>query len=96
MKDIDKIIAIIQNEMDCVIMAETCDRDCANCELVKAPDVIISNYDKAISCLKVLNELLDYYDSKGMEEIGADKVYSHIWNELFRKGVFYDGQERSN
>ena len=96
MKDIDKIIEILKNERECIVTAENCDRNCSKCDLVMAPDVLMNNYDKAISCLKVLNELLDYYDSKGMEEIGADKVYSHIWNELFRKGVFYDGQERSN
>ena len=51
-------IKIIENEYACVLRAEDCDRDCANCDLVMDSDDILSAYAKAINCLS----FFDYLD----------------------------------
>lgn len=53
---IKEIIAIIENEMECVKRNNICDRDCANCELVKTDTEILTAYKKAIEILNNLDE----------------------------------------
>jgi DNA-directed RNA polymerase subunit RPC12/RpoP len=52
--DNKEAIAIIQNEMKCVISANVCDRNCEKCDLVKASSVIIEAMQMAIKALKEL------------------------------------------
>lgn len=53
---IKEIIAIIENEMECVKRNNICDRDYANCELVKMDTEILTAYKKAIEILNNLDE----------------------------------------
>ena len=43
---------VLQNERECVIRGETCDRDCSKCDLVMPSEKIISAYDNVILWLK--------------------------------------------
>lgn len=45
-------IKLIQNEILCVKTADTCDRDCGKCQLVKPTGDILEAYDMAISALE--------------------------------------------
>jgi len=60
----EETIKIIQNERNCVIRASTCNRDCANCDLVLDESKILLAYDKAIEAL-----LKDMRREKFMKEL---------------------------
>lgn len=45
-------IEILENEIECVKSAESCDRDCGNCDLVKDADEIIAAEKIAVMVLK--------------------------------------------
>ena len=51
MKRIKKVIKIIENEKECVKQANTCDRNCAICPLVKEDKEIIAAYDYVLEVL---------------------------------------------
>lgn len=55
----DKIVEILQNEMACVIRAETgrCTRDCASCDLVRPSEEIIQAYADAINAVYAIKEI---------------------------------------
>lgn len=57
--DEDKIVEILQNEMACVIRAETgrCIRDCASCDLVRPSEEIIQAYADAINAVYAVKEI---------------------------------------
>ena len=48
----EEALFVLQNERECVIRGETCDRDCAKCDLVMPSEKIISAYDNVIGWLK--------------------------------------------
>lgn len=50
MNELDAI-SILQNEHRCVIRANSCNRDCGNCELVRKDTEILEAYDMAIDAL---------------------------------------------
>ena len=52
MTPIDKTIRMLENEKACVERANSCDRACEKCELVKDTTKIISAYNEAIYALK--------------------------------------------
>ena len=56
MMKIKQVIAILENEMDCVKRGNICDRNCSNCELVKTDIEILTAYEKAIEILNDLDE----------------------------------------
>ena len=52
----DRAIEVILNEMECVKNANTCDRNCGNCNLV-LPDIdILQAYNVSIEAIKKLME----------------------------------------
>ena len=55
----DKVVEILQNEMACVIRAETgrCNMDCARCDLVKPAEEIIEAYSQAINTVYAMKEI---------------------------------------
>ena len=59
----DEIVAVLQNEMACVIRADQkrCNRDCAECDLVMPTEQIVEAYAKAINAvytLKAIREIV--------------------------------------
>ena len=52
MMTIDEAIVLMENEKTCIIKADTCDRDCARCELLRETKDLLSAYDMAIQTLK--------------------------------------------
>ena len=49
---VDKAIELMENEKTCIIKADTCDRNCAKCELLRDTKDLLSAYDMAIQALK--------------------------------------------
>lgn len=45
-------IRVMENERECVRMAESCDRDCGKCPLVMDSSRILTAYDYAIDLLR--------------------------------------------
>lgn len=45
-----EILELLKNERECVIRAETCDRDCSKCPLVRDSGKLIAMYDAVIKC----------------------------------------------
>ena len=52
MTPIDRTIKMLENEKACVERANSCDRACEKCELVKDTNKIIQAYNEAICALK--------------------------------------------
>ena len=52
MMTINEVIALMENEKACIIKADTCDRDCAKCELLRNTEDLLSAYDLVIKTLK--------------------------------------------
>ena len=49
---VDKAIELMKNEKTCIIKADTCDRNCTKCELLRDTKDLLSTYDMAIQALK--------------------------------------------
>ena len=56
---INGAIALMKNEKACIVKADTCDRDCAKCELIKKTEDLLSAYDMAICALKMQKKLAE-------------------------------------
>ena len=56
MMDIDRVIELMGIEQRCVIRADSCDRDCAKCDLVQDEGELIRAYDKVIEWLLVFKQ----------------------------------------
>lgn len=54
---IDEAIELTKNEKACVLKADTCDRDCAKCELLRKTEDVLSAYDMAIKSLEMQEKL---------------------------------------
>ena len=50
---IDEAIELLKNEKACILRADTCDKDCAKCELLRKTEDLLSAYDMAIRALKM-------------------------------------------
>lgn len=48
----DEAIALMKNEKACILKADTCDRDCSKCELVRKTEDLLLAYDMAIKTLE--------------------------------------------
>lgn len=51
---ISQVIEILKNEMECVRRANSCDRQCQNCDLVRDDTEILDAYNAAIYALELL------------------------------------------
>ena len=49
---IDEAIALMENEKACILKADTCDRNCSKCELVRKTEDLLSAYDMVIKALE--------------------------------------------
>lgn len=49
---LDMIIETIENEKRCIMRADACDRDCANCDLVMPAEEILEAYDFVLDVLR--------------------------------------------
>ena len=52
MMTINETISLMENERTCIVKADTCDRDCAKCELLRKTEDLLSAYDMVIKTLK--------------------------------------------
>lgn len=50
--DRDKVIEVLENEITCVKLADTCNRDCGECPIVREDTEIISALQYAIDTVK--------------------------------------------
>ena len=49
---IDEAIELMKNEKACILKADTCDRNCAKCELLRKTEDLLSAYNMVIKTLK--------------------------------------------
>ena len=52
MMTINEAIALMENERACIVKADTCDRNCAKCELLRDTKDLLSAYDMVIKALE--------------------------------------------
>lgn len=53
MNDIEKVIELMKNELNCIFRnIDGCDRMCQNCDLVKTDDELLFAFNTAISALE--------------------------------------------
>ena len=57
MMTINEAISLMENERTCIVKADTCDRDCAKCELLRKTEDLLSAYDMVIRALKNAKEI---------------------------------------
>ena len=57
---IEEVIKIMKNEKAYILKADTCDRDCAKCELVRKTENLLSAYDMAIKSLEMQKKLSEF------------------------------------
>ncbi len=68
----------MENEILCIRRAETCDRDCGKCELVKETELLIEAYGAAIKALERQIEVnnMALIQSHRKCVLGRDEMYS--------------------
>ena len=57
---IEEAIKLMKNEKACILKADTCDRDCAKCELIRKTEDLLSAYDMVIRALEMQKKLAEY------------------------------------
>ena len=100
----EEIIELIKIEKQCVLRADTCDRQCDNCDLVQDSNKLLEMYDEIIYILDVAfpNTVKEY------RELVSDNSILQDENKELRKmlnknkqptigdisdGKFYDGEK---
>ena len=56
---IERALDLLKIERACVMKANTCGRDCANCALVQEDTELIKMYNYVISAMEIVKEALD-------------------------------------
>jgi hypothetical protein len=51
-QEIEKAIELMKNEVNCILRASNCDRECEKCDLVKTDTELLAAYEKAINALE--------------------------------------------
>lgn len=77
----DEAIALVKNKKACILKADTCDRDCSKCELVKKTEVLLSAYDAAI---KTLEQTKWIPCSKRLPEDRREVLVTAYWHETYQ------------
>jgi hypothetical protein len=49
--DTSEMLRLLKIERECVMRANTCGRDCANCDLVQDDDILIDMYNSVIDLI---------------------------------------------
>ena len=73
---VEKTIELMKNEKRCIIKADTCDRDCTKCELLKKTEDLLSAYDMVIKTLK--------------QQLIIDKIRAEIEQSYYTPNNDYD------
>lgn len=87
-------IEIIENEIRCVQRANYCDRDCANCPLVRKDEDILSAYAMAIKALEK-PKVGKWIPESGVRIKGArvserpDCCYCSVCKDFFTQDYMY-------
>ena len=80
----ERIIQLLNTERNCVIRAQSCDRNCAKCELVQDTDDLLEMYDAVIAIMKqrqtrvlTASEIIDEFtpDVLWLERRDGDNAY---------------------
>ena len=84
---VDKAIELMENEKTCIIKADTCDRNCAKCELLRDTKDLLSAYDLAIRALErtkwiPCSERLPEESSRYLVTRGL-KACNSLWNRVY-------------
>ena len=72
---IEEAIKLMKNEKACILKADTCDRDCAKCELLKKTEDLLSAYDMVIRALEMQKKLAEY---SGMDICNWVQDYNYV------------------
>ena len=76
---IEEAIKLMKNEKACILKADTCDRDCSKCELVRKTEDLLSAYDLAIKSLEMQEKLAVF---SGMDICSWDEDYDDEDNDI--------------
>lgn len=76
---VEKAIELMENEKECVIKADTCDKDCTKCELLRNTKDLLSTYDMAIHALEMQKKLAEY---SGMDICNWVEDYDYDENNI--------------
>lgn len=68
MNEIERAIEQIEKEKQCVIRADKCNRDCANCDLLSDAENILNSYDLAIQALQNESNCKSFKDNDKYED----------------------------
>ena len=82
---IDEAIELLKNEKACILKADTCDRDCAKCELVRKTEDLLSAYDMTIRALEMQEKLSEF---SGMDICKWIEDYDYNENDISK----YEGE----
>ena len=76
---IDEAIELMKNEKACILKADTCDRDCSKCKLVRKTEDLLSAYDLTIKSLEMQEKLAKY---SGMDICNWVEDYDYDENNI--------------
>ena len=76
---IEEAIKLMKNEKACILKADTCDRDCSKCELVRKTEDLLSAYDLAIKSLEMQKKLAKF---SGMDICNWVEDYYYDENDI--------------
>ena len=76
---VEEAIELMKNEKECIIKADTCDRDCTKCELLRKTEDLLSVYDMAIHALEMQKKLAEY---SGMDICNLVEDYDYEENNI--------------
>lgn len=79
----ERAIELMKIEMQCINRAETCDRDCAKCELVQDTDELRKAYAMAISAITD-NMIEEYRRTQQQKLKKIQQMYEDCEMELKR------------
>lgn len=85
MMTIDKAIALMKNEKACIVKSDTCDRNCAKCELLRKTEDLLSAYDMVICALEMQKKLSEFI---GMDICNLVEDYDYDNEENISEYVY--------
>ena len=100
----EEIVELIKIEKQCVLRADTCDRQCDNCDLVQDSNKLLEMYDEIIYILDVAfpNTVKEYRElvSYNFKLLDENKELGKMLNKNkqptigeLHDGKFYDGEK---
>ena len=88
---VDKAIELMKNEKTCIIKADTCDRNCTKCELLRDTKDLLSTYDMAIQALKQTKWILCSERMPKDRRVVLVTAYWHETYQVMMASYFGDG-----